>query len=179
MGSIKKIAVGASAALGGLAIGKALFVDPIKSAGEFQQTLNVLNATAKGGGATIQDVQKKAIALGADLKLPATSANDAATAMLEMGKGGFTMQQAMDSAHGVLLLSAAAQIDNATAATYTADALHAFGLQAKDSGKVVDDFAGAANSSTATMSEVAQALQQSGQGFHQLHIPIGEATTAI
>jgi TP901 family phage tail tape measure protein len=179
MGSVKKIATGAAAALGGLAIGKALFIDPIKSAGDFQQTLNVLQATAQSGGVTLKDVQAKAIALGADLRLPATSANDAATAMLEMGKGGFTMKQSMEAAHGVLLLSAAAQIDNATAATLTADSLHAFGLRAKDAGTVVDDFAGAANASTASMSEVGLALQQSGQSFHGLGIPIGDATTAI
>ena len=179
MGSVKKIATGAAAALGGLAIGKALFVDPIKSAGEFQQSLNVLQATSHATDARMKEISATAMKLGADAKLPAVSASDAANAMLELAKGGFSAKQSMEGARGVLLLSTAAQIDGATAATMVADAIHAFGLRAKDAGTVVNDFAGAANASTASMSEVGQSLQQSGQAFHQLGIPVGDAATAI
>lgn len=179
MGSIGRVAGAAAAALGGLAIGKALFVDPIKSAGEFQQSLNVLQATSHATDQRMKEVSATAMKLGADTKLPAVSASDAAKAMLELAKGGFTAKESMEGARGVLLLSTAAQIDGAAAATLVADSLHAFGLRAKDAGVVVDDFAGAANASTATMGEVGQALQQSGQAFHGLGIPVGDAATAI
>jgi TP901 family phage tail tape measure protein len=176
---IKKIAVGASAALGGLAIGKALFVDPIKSAASFQKSLQILQATSGATNARMKQISATAMKLGADTKLPAVSATDAANAMLALAKGGFTAKQSMDAARGTLLLSTAAEIDGAEAATLVADGLHAFGMRANEAGTLVDDFAGAANASTATMGDVGAALQQSGQAFHQLHIPVGEATTAI
>lgn len=179
MGSILKVGAAAGAALGGLAIGKALFTDPIKQAGNFEQSLNVLQATSHATDARMKELSAAAMKLGNDTKLPAVSASDAANAMLELAKGGFSAKESMEGARGVLLLSTAAQIDGAHAATLVADSLHAFGLQAKDAGIVVNDFAGAANTSTATMDEVGQALQQSGQAFHTLGIPIGDATTAI
>jgi TP901 family phage tail tape measure protein len=179
MSSIKRVGITAAAALGGLAIGKALFADPIKSAGDFQQSLNVLQATSHATNAQMKLISATAMKLGADTKLPAVSATDAAHAMLELAKGGFSAKQSMDAARATLLLSTAAEVDGATAATMVADSIHAFGLRARDAGMVVNDFAGAANASTATMSDVALALQQSGQAFHQLGIPVGDATTAI
>jgi TP901 family phage tail tape measure protein len=179
MSSIGKVAAAAGAALGGIAIGKALFVDPIKSAGDFEQTLNVLGATSNASKKEMSDLQANAMKLGADLKLPGTSANDAAKAMLELAKGNFTAKEAITASRGVLLLSTAAQIDNATAATYVADGLHQFGMKASESTKIVDVFAGAAVNSTADMNDVALAISQSGQAFHQLHIPVQDAGTAI
>jgi hypothetical protein len=47
--------------------------------------------------------------LGADITLPATSAKDAADAMLELNKAGLSVKHTMAAAKGVLQLSAAAE----------------------------------------------------------------------
>lgn len=177
--TLGSVARSASLALGGLALGKSLFVDPIKSAGDFQQKLQVLKATSGATSGELKRMSALAIKLGADIRLPATTAQDAADAMLELSKGGLKAKAAMGAVRGVLLLSTAAQIDNVKSAKAVVSALKTFGLQAKDSTKVVDDFAGAANASIADIQDVIDALQFAGQGFKALHVPVGDATTAI
>lgn len=158
---------------------KSVFVEPIKQAGDFEQSLNVLWATADHGKATLSQVSATAIKLGNDTKLPAVSAKDAADAMLELAKGGFTAQESMKAARGTLLLATAAQIDNAQAAEIEADALHAFGLKAGEAARVTDLLAGAANRSTTGVPQIALALSQVGASAHALNIPIQDTVAAI
>lgn len=182
LGTVTSIArrTGAILAIGG-GIGalKTLFVDPIKSAGDFQQSLNVLQATASATDKQMRSVQATAIALGADIRLPATSAKDATDAMLELAKAGFSVTQSQQAARGVIQLSTAAQVDNATAAQIAANAINAFGLRASESARVADLLAGAANASSASMTDVAQSLQFAASVAHQANVPIEDTVTAI
>lgn len=166
-------------AFGAYKLGKALFVDPIRMAGNFQQTLKVLQAVTHSTGADMQMLSARAIKLGADVKLPATSAQDAADAMLQLGKAGFSTGQIMGSVHDVLLLSAAAEISNADSADMVSKAIGAFGLKAKDTKVVVDDFAGAANQSQSSIQDVGFAMTMAGAAFKSVGVPIGDASTAI
>lgn len=179
LGRITGQVAGIAAAFAAYKLGKALFVDPITMAGQFQQTLNVLGSVSNATSGQLAQMSKLSIKLGADIHLPATSAKDAANAMLELSKGGLSVADTMKSVHAVLLLSTAAQIDNATAANAVTQALGAFQLPASQAAKIVDDFAGAANASTASMTEVTDAMTMSAQGFHALKVPIGDAATAI
>lgn len=172
-------AAGIATAFGAYKLGKALFVDPIRMAGNFQQTLKVLGAVAGVSGADLKKLGDRAIKLGADVRLPATSAQDAADAMLQLAKAGMSTGQIMGSVHAVLLLSAAAEISNADAADMVTKAMGAFGLKASDTGKIVDDFAGAANASQSSIQDVGLAMTQAGAGFKALRVPIGDASTAI
>lgn len=179
LGGVGRAAFGVAAAVGGFAIFKSVFISPIASAGQFQQSLNILQATSHATNAQISQMSALSIKLGADIHLPTTSANDAATAMLELAKGGLSAKNTMQAVHATLLLSTAAQVDNATAAQMVVQALNAFQLPGSSAKKVVDDFAGAAVASTASMSDIAYAMQQASSGFHALRIPVGEATTAM
>lgn len=171
-----RLILGVGGAIGAL---KTLFVDPIKSAGDFQQALNVLQATANATDKQMRSVQDTAIALGADIKLPATSAKDATDAMLELAKAGFSVTASQRAARGVIELSTAAQVDNATAAQIAANAINAFGLRASESTRVADLLAGAANASSASMTDVAQSLQFAASVAHQAKVPIEDVVTAI
>lgn len=148
-------------------------------AGDFEQTLNVLGATSGATGAQLEQVAQKAKELGADLTLPATSAQDAAQVMLELSKAGFSVQESMDAAKGALQLSAAAQVDAAAAAQITAGAINAFNLEATDAVRVADLLAAGANASSASMTDLAQGLQQAGFMFHAVGMPIEDLITSL
>lgn len=161
------------------AIVKKAFIEPLQAAGDFQRTMQVLQAQSGATNEQMKQVSATAIKLGADVKLPGTSANDAADAMFELAKAGLSVKQAQQAARGVLVASTAAQIDNAQAATIVANALNAFGLQATQATRVSDLLAASANASATDMPQMAQALQQVGASAHALHVPIQDTVTAL
>lgn len=134
----------------------------VKQAGDFESTLNLLQASLGATNAQMQKVSATALRLGADTKLPATSANDAAEAMFELAKAGFTVEQSMQSARGVLQMSAATGMANAEAAELTAKTIAQFGLAATDAERVANVLSATANKSSADVRELGQALAQGG-----------------
>jgi len=151
----------------------------ISAAGDFEQSLNVFQSVTKASGKQMAEVSGLAKDLGNDLSLPATSAKDAADAMTELAKGGLDVTQTMAAAKGVLQLSAAAQIDNAEAATITARALKAFHLEGSEASRVADVFANAANASTGEITDFALGLQQSSAVASQWGLTINDTTAAL
>jgi TP901 family phage tail tape measure protein len=132
---------------------------------DYESSLNTFGAVSGATADQLGQVAARAKELGADLSLPGTSAGDAAAAMTELAKAGMSVEQSMTAAKGVLQLSAAAQVDNATAAQITANALNAFGLGGDQAVRVADLLAGAANASSASMTDLAQGLQQGAFAF--------------
>lgn len=146
---------------------------------EYEKALNTLQAVTKASAEEMKAAANEAKKLGADLTLPATSAGDAALAMTELAKAGFTVQQSMGAAKGVLQLAAAAQIDEARAAEIAANALNSFRLQAAESVKVADLLAAASNASSAEITDIAESMQQASAVFAGAKIPIQDLVTAI
>jgi len=178
-----KGALGAAGKLGaalGVAAGGAEMAKTVISVGqEFESQLNTMRAVSQATGEQLEAVTQRARELGNDTSLTATSASDAAAAMTELAKGGFTVEQSMEAAKGTLQLASAAQTDAATAATIQSQALQAFSLQAEDAARVSDILAGAANASSAEIGDVAAALQQSGTVASQFGVSIEDTATAI
>lgn len=150
-----------------------------KAFGDFETSLNTFQAVAGATGEQMAKVGDLAKQLGNDTKLPATSAKDAAEAMTELAKAGLDVQQSMDAARAVLQLSAAAQIDNAQAAVIVGDALNAFRLPGAKAAMVADLLAGAANSASGEITDMAQSMQMSASVFAAAGVPIEDLTTAI
>ena len=179
-GALRRVGEVAVDALGQAAQATAGFLkDSLAVAGDFEQTMNVLGATSGATAADLEKVHDKAVALGADLSLPATSANDAAQAMLELSKAGMTVNQAMDAAKGTLQLAAAAETDAATAAQIMSGALNAFELPASDAVRIADLLAAGANASSASMTDLSQGLQQAGFAFHAAGLPAEDLVTSL
>lgn len=172
-----KLAAGAMTA-GAFAVGKAV-TSALGAAGDLERAVNVFGATTGATNAQMAKMHDLAIALGDDLTLPGTSALDAGNAMLELAKGGLSVQESMDAAKGTLQLAAAAGIDVGTAAMFTADTLNAFGLAGTDAGRVADLLAGAANASSATMPQMADALAQVSSVAKQARMPVEDTVAAI
>ena len=150
-----------------------------KTAADFDTNMNVLQETSDATGAEMDLLRQKAQALGADLKLPGTSAADAAEAMLELSKAGLDVNDTLAASRGVLQLSAAGQLSNAAAAETTANALNAFNLEGSESGRVADLLAASANSSSAEVSDMADALKMASAVASSAGVPIEDVTTAL
>ncbi|WP_020657102.1 phage tail tape measure protein [Mycobacterium sp. 141] len=170
-------------AAGGVAAGFAGLVSQFKhvmSVGmDWTSNMNTLQAVS---GATADQLEKAgdaARALGNDISLPATSANDAAAAMTELAKGGFSVEKAMAAAKGSLQLAAAAGISATEAATIQSSALQSFGLGAEAAGKTADILAGAANASSAEITDVAYALQATGSVAHGFGVSMEDTATMM
>ncbi|QBI97708.1 tape measure protein [Gordonia phage Dogfish] len=146
---------------------------------DFDLVMNTIRGTS---GATAQEmaaISDKARQLGNDIALPATSAVDAATAMLELSKGGLSVKASMDAARGSLALAAAAQIDAGRAAEIQANAINTFRLKATDAEHVADVLANTANKSSAGMTDIADALQQSGSVAAQFNMTLDQTAGAL
>lgn len=164
----------------GLALGGAAAVKSVAELGiAFDEQMNTLSAVSQATGAQLEAVAQRARDLGKSSDLTATSASDAAAAMTELVKGGFSVEAAMDAAKGTLQLASAAQIEAAEAATIQSQALQAFGLDATYAATASDILAGAANASSADIRGIANGLQQSGAVANQFGLTLEDNATAL
>ncbi|MBM4492157.1 hypothetical protein GS471_29895, partial [Rhodococcus hoagii] len=99
-------AVGTASKIGGLigvSIGAGVaFQKVIQLGNDYTNTLNTMQAVSQATAAEMAQIGERAKQLGNDASLPNTSAADAAMAMTELAKGGFSVQQSMDAAKGTL-----------------------------------------------------------------------------
>lgn len=164
---------------GGLAGLTAALTSSVRSGVEFTTNLNKLQGVTGATAAQMAQLTAKARELGNDTSLVGVSAQTAAEAMVELTKGGFSVQEAMDAAKGTLQLAAAAQVSAGQAATIQADALHAFGLNAKDAAKAADDLANVSNASTGEITDFAYGLQAGGAVAHQFGLSMEDTITTL
>jgi TP901 family phage tail tape measure protein len=146
---------------------------------DYQEQMNILGAASKASAEEMEMLGGLAEQLGADLTLPATSAADAASAMVELGKAGLQVNDIMGAARGVLQLSAAGQLSNADAAEVASNALNVFKLKGDQAVRVADLLAASANTSSAEVSDMADAFKMSAAVAASSSIPIEDLTTGL
>ena len=146
---------------------------------QFERSMAQFQAVTHASAGELRAAREEAIALGRDIKLPQTSAGDAAEAMTELARGGLDVQQSMNAARGSLQLAAAAGSDFADAAAIQARALNAFALSGDQAVRVADVLANTANISSGEISDFALALQQSAAVAHQANFSIEETAAAL
>lgn len=145
----------------------------------YEDNLNIFRSVSKATGKDMDAVAAKARALGADVTLPGVSAAGAAAAMTELAKAGFSVQESMDAAQATLQLARIANVSEAEAAEIAANAVNAFGIKAKDTGKVVDQLAASANSSSIEVTEASASFKQAAAAFAGLQGPAVGSQEAI
>jgi TP901 family phage tail tape measure protein len=133
-----------------------------KSAGDFEQSMNVMAQVTGATAGQIEQMQAQALELGAST---AFSAGEAAEAMLELGKAGLEPNEIMGAIGGTMDLAAAGGLDLAQAATIAANAMNAFQLPAEDVTEVANMLAAAANASSADVTDLAAGMQMAGAVF--------------
>ncbi|CCW14600.1 phage tail tape measure protein [Rhodococcus aetherivorans] len=164
----------------GLAVGAGAAAKAVLDIGNsFTNELNTLQAVSGATADQLTKVREAAMGLGNDASLADASATDAAAAMTELAKGGFTVEQSMAAARGTLELAAAAQIGAAEAATIQSKALQAFGLDADYAATAADVLANGANASSAEITEIAMGLQQAGAVANQFGVSLEDTVAGL
>lgn len=166
-------AYSAAAVAAGLALKSA-----ITSAASFEQQLNTFQAVTGATADEMEAVSQAAKDLGADLTLPAVSANDALVALTELAKAGLSLQDALAGTEGVLRLSSAAAIGVGEAAQIAATQLNAFQLAGDQTTRVAELLADASISAQGEITDFAAGFQQAGAVANQVGLSI-EDTTAL
>lgn len=151
----------------------------IKAAADFESMGNTFKAVSGATSNQMAQMSELAKQLGNDISLPGTSATDAAAAMTELVKAGVSIDDTFKAAKGTLQLSAAAQIDNAEAATIVGQALNAFGLSGDKATMVADLLANSANASAGEITDMAEAMQAGASVASMAGQSINDFTTAI
>lgn len=151
----------------------------LKMAGDFEQSLNILQSVSSATALDMKALRTQAVALGNDVALPGVSSRDAAGAMTELAKAGLGVKDIMSSSKGVLSLAKAGQLEVADAAMTTARALNAYGLAGDQASKIADVLAAAANASTASVQDMAFGLQMAGAQSHQMGVSLQDTVTAL
>jgi TP901 family phage tail tape measure protein len=144
-----------------------------------QSTRNQFQGVSRATVAEMERVSAKARELGADLSLPGTSSKQAAESMLELNKGGLSIQESMEAARGSIQLARAAIVSEGVAAEITASALNTYKLAGDQAGRVSDVLANAANKSTGEITDFASGLAQAGQIAHSSNITLEETVAVL
>lgn len=143
-----------------------------KKFGDFEATLNRVQAVSNASASEMAALKVKAEELGAATKF---SGQEAASGMEELAKAGFNAKQTMDAIPGVLQLAAAGGVSVAQAAELAGGTIRGFGLAMDEAGRVADVMAQAANQSSVdigdlqlTMKYVAPVASSASQSLEEM-----------
>lgn len=149
----------------------------VQLAGEFEKTMNTMRSVAGVPGPELKKLDALALKLGRDTVF---SANEAAQAMLELAKAGVSTSDILGGGlKQTLSLATAGDLELADAATIAANAMNVFQIKGNDAQVAMDALAGAANASSANVSDIAEALAQGGNAAASAGFSIQEATAAL
>lgn len=143
---------------------------------DFEKSMNQIKGVLQPTAAQMDQVRQTAMKMGADTVFSAT---DAADAMLELGKAGFTTENAIGSVGDVLQLAAASGLSMADAASLSARALNAFGLEAGDLSHVNDVLAQAVNTTSLEIADLQIGFQYIGPIARGFGMSIESASAAL
>ena len=148
----------------------------LKLAGEFEHSMNKVQAVTDATAGQMQLMHDVAIKLGKDTQF---SAQQAADGMAMLGQAGLNTSQIIGAMPGTLNLAAAGELSIARAAEVTTNTLGQFGLAVTDAGHVADVFAKAAAASNVTVDDLAQSLKLVGPVAHDVGMSLDETTAAL
>lgn len=131
----------------------------VTTAADFESSMSRVAGALNDPTADMEALRELAIQTGQETVF---SASDAANAMEELAKGGMSAADIQGGALATTMdLAAAGSLDLATAANTVVASMGAFQLTADESGEAANALAGAAAASSADVSDLTQALQQS------------------
>jgi len=165
-------------AIAGVGLGIAKIVgSSLSAAGEFQQTMNIMQAATGASSIQMESLSDLALQMGADTVF---SAQEAGAAMVELAKAGLSPAEIEAGALAQALnLAATEGIALEEASTIMANAMNTFGIKAKNAVQVSDALAGASVASSASVESIALALSQVGPGAVDAGLSIQETTAAL
>ena len=121
----------------------------IKTTADFDTSMSNVSAISGATGKDLQALRDKAREMGAQTKF---SASESADAMSYMAMAGWKTNDMLDGIAGVMNLASASGEDLAKTSDILTDGLTAFGLTAKDSGRMADVMASASSNANTNVS---------------------------
>lgn len=151
-------------------------VAAVKAGSEFEKSMNGIKGVLQATSSEMDLARATSLQLGADTVF---SAKDAADAMLELGKAGFTTKDAIGSAGKVMELAAASGMSMSESAEMAARTMNMFGMEAKDLGHINDVLATAVNKSSLEMHDLQVALPYVGSAAANLGVSIEDVSAML
>jgi TP901 family phage tail tape measure protein len=149
----------------------------VTTAANFEQAMSNVAATGDDARGSLDALREAAIEAGAQT---AFSASEAAAGIENLAKAGVSAEDTLGGGlQGALDLAAAGQIEVADAAETAATAMTQFGLAGSDVPHIADLLAAAAGKAQGEVSDMAQALKQSGLVADQVGLSIEETTGGL
>lgn len=147
----------------------------IKTAGDFEQSMNKVSAISGAVGTDFDMLRNKAKELGATTSF---SASQAAEGMSFLAMAGFEAKEIVSAMPGVLNLAAAGNMDLATSADIASNILTGFGMTAEESNRMVDILAKTFTSSNTNLIQLGEAMKYVAPVAHGFGVSV-EETAAI
>lgn len=150
-------ALSITALIGGITAGLVSVGAAIQQYGQFERTLNTIKAVAQATDSEVQAIKESSLDLGA--KTVFTN-QEVADSYLNLSKAGLTVQESLAAMPGVLDAAAASGEGLSATTDVVIGTLRGFGLQASETTRVADVLAQAANTSSADIGDIGQAMKQ-------------------
>ncbi len=147
-----------------------------KTIGDFQETMLAVQGVSGATANQMEELTAVARQLGATTRYTATQA---AEGLKLFAQAGFSAKAAGQALEPALNLATAGQIDFATAADYTAQALSQYSLDASQAGHVTDVMVMSANSANTSVAQLSEALAYAGSVSGSIGHKIEETAAAI
>ena len=149
----------------------------VQSVQEFGNEVSKIGGYLGVSGDELEDMRQLALKFGKDTQYSAT---EAAEAISELAKGGLDQAQISSGAlEATLHLAAAGQMDFASAAKVTSQALHAFRLEGEDAEHVADALAAAATNSVASVEGLSNGFAYAASWARNAGWSINEVSGAL
>ncbi|MEG2532912.1 MAG: phage tail tape measure protein, partial [Gordonibacter sp.] len=169
--------VGAAASVGLTLPIVAMGKSAMDTAATFDSAMSQVQGALGDANADMDGLRELALQLGSDTVF---SANEAGSAMVELAKGGLTEADIKSGALASSMdLAAAGGLNLANAANSTVQMMGAFKLEAKDTASIANALAGAANASSADVSDLTAAMSQCSAQAHLVGWNIQETAAAL
>ena len=178
--------IGRTALIVGAILG-VMFASVIRTGVEFEKQITAAGAkfkiVTKRGAADFDKITQAARLMGATTEF---TASQAAEALKELGQAGFLVDQAISALPIILDFATASQLDMAEATTLAVRAMSTFGLKAADAATraknlrtTVDLLTNSSNSASLNITEMFEALKDSGKIAKTMGVNFEDLSTLI
>lgn len=158
-----------------LAAGAAI-LGAVRSMAQFEEAMATVKGVTNATAEEFEKLQNRALDLGRTTRF---SAKQAADALVNLSRAGFTVSESIESVDDTLALAQAAGLQLAEAADITATAMRGFGLAASDATMITDVLVTTSNKANTTVSELGQGLKFVAPIAAALGKGIGETSAAL
>lgn len=148
----------------------------IAAGSEFERAMNQVGAVTNASAEDMKRLSDAASEWGQKTKF---SNREAAEAMLELGKAGFSTDQTISALPSTLQLATAANLGLGEAASLTANVMNTFGLATTDLAHANDVLTEAANRSTIDVADLRESLKFVGPVANVAGISLADTAAAL